>query len=263
VTARVLTIGGVDPGGGAGIAADLRTLAAFGVHGMPVVTAVTVQDTLAVHSTHPIAPDIVAAQIDVVLADIGADAIKTGMLGSWANVETVADQIRGHGLETVVVDPVLASGTGQRLIDDDGLAVLIEQLLPLAFVATPNAAEATALTGVTVADENDLRLAADAVQALGPRWVVVTGGDLPGDDVVDVLVGDGTAVLLRSSRLQARDTHGTGCTFASALAACLALGDDVPTAVDRAHRYVRVAIAYGLRLGAGAGPVGQPRAEDA
>lgn len=250
---RVLTVAGSDSGGAAGIQADLKTMLACGVHGMSVITAVTAQNSLGVHGVWPVPVAAVRAQLDAVLDDLGVDAVKTGMLGTAAVVSTVAARLRALPCP-VVVDPVLRASAGGALVDDDARAGLRTELLPLATVVTPNLAEVEWLTGVRVRDERDLRAAAAAVLRLGPRWVLVTGGHLPGD-AVDLLTDGSAEHLLRSPRLPTAHTHGTGCTLASAVASFLARGEDVVGAVQRAKAYVTGAIAGGFPLGAGPGPV--------
>jgi hydroxymethylpyrimidine/phosphomethylpyrimidine kinase len=251
--ARVLTIAGSDSGGGAGIQADLKTMLACGVHGMSVITAVTAQNSVGVQGYWELPADAVQAQLDSVLGDIGVDAVKTGMLASSALVSLVAEALRDLGVP-VVVDPVCVSKHGDPLLAADALGALRAELLPVATVVTPNLYEVAQLTGVKVDDEAGLREAAEAVHALGPRWVLIKGGHLDGD-AVDLLF-DGTAqYLFRAPRLDNRHTHGTGCTLASAIASFLALGYDVPGSVERAKSFVTGAIAAGFALGAGIGPV--------
>ncbi|MBK5306719.1 MAG: bifunctional hydroxymethylpyrimidine kinase/phosphomethylpyrimidine kinase [Frankiaceae bacterium] len=249
----MLAVAGSDSGGGAGIQADLKTMLACGVHGMSVVTAVTAQNSLGVDGIWELPVDAVRAQLASVLDDIGVDAVKTGMLGSPELVSTVADRLRGVGVP-LVVDPVCVSKHGDRLLPSSALEALRTELLPLATVATPNLDEVEQLTGVVVRQERHLRRAADAVLALGPQWVLVKGGHLDGD-AVDLLTDGSVEHVLRASRLDNRHTHGTGCTLASAIAARLALGDDVAAAVTSAKGYVTGAIAAGFPLGAGIGPV--------
>ena len=248
---RVLTVAGSDSGGGAGIQADLKTMLALGVHGTSAVTAVTAQNSLGVHGWWELPVEAVRAQIRAVLDDIGADAVKTGMLGTAAIASAVAEEL---GDAPLVVDPVCASKHGDPLVAPDAVAALREIVVPLATVVTPNLGEVALLTGVVVTSAADLRDAADAMLALGPRWVLVKGGHLEGD-AVDLLT-DGTAyVELVAPRLDNRHTHGTGCTLASAIASFLARGLDVPSAVREAKGYVTGAIAAGFALGAGIGPV--------
>lgn len=249
----VLAVGGSDSGGGAGLQADLRTLAACGVHGTSVVTAVTAQDSTAVHGTWELPTEAVVAQLRAVLTDLRPDVVKTGMLANERAVMAVAELTVDLPL---VVDPVGTSSTGQRLLSSRGLDALREHLLPLATVVTPNLAEVQALTGVVVRDADDLLTGARAVRELGPRWVLVTGGHLPGSP--DDLLWDGhDAHWLRGTRVAGRHDHGTGCTLASALAARMALGDDVPTAARAAKAFVAGALARGYAMGVGPGPVRQ------
>ncbi|MDQ1495434.1 MAG: hydroxymethylpyrimidine/phosphomethylpyrimidine kinase [Actinomycetota bacterium] len=251
---RVLTIAGSDSGGGAGIQADLKTMLACGVHGMSVVTAVTAQNSVGVQGYWELPPVAVTAQLDSVLADIGVDAVKTGMLASSGLVSLVADVLRDIGVP-VVVDPVGVSKHGDPLLAADAIGAVRAELLPVATVVTPNLYEVAQLTGVKVTDEAGLREAAEAVHALGPSWVLVKGGHLEGDEAVDLLFDGTTSQTFRATRLDNRHTHGTGCTLASAIASFLALGHDVPDAVACAKNYVTGAIAAGFALGAGIGPV--------
>jgi hydroxymethylpyrimidine/phosphomethylpyrimidine kinase len=250
---RVLTVAGSDSGGGAGIQADLKTMLALGVHGMSVVAAVTAQNSVGVQGAWELPVEAVLAQLDSVLGDLGADALKTGMLASPALVHAVASRLRSEAAP-LVVDPVGVSKHGDPLLQAEAVEVLRTELVPLATVVTPNLPEVEQLTGVRVDDEAQLPRAAEAVLALGPRWVLVKGGHLSGD-AVDLLTDGSTRHLLRARRLDNRHTHGTGCTLASAIAARLALGDDVPAAVAAAKDYVTGALAAGFALGAGIGPV--------
>jgi hydroxymethylpyrimidine/phosphomethylpyrimidine kinase len=255
---RVLTIAGSDSGGGAGIQADLKTMLALGVHGMSVVTAVTAQNSLGVQGYWELPPEAVTAQLASVLGDIGADAVKTGMLASAAIVTAVCDGLAALALAPapvpVIVDPVAVSKHGDSLLAADAVAAIRDRLLPLATMVTPNLPEAELLSGLPIAGEADMLAAARAIGALGPRWVLVKGGHLPGDPV-DLLVGDDDVIRYPGPRIASRHTHGTGCTLASAIAAGLALGADVPGAVAAARAYVTGAIAGGFALGAGIGPV--------
>ena len=254
--ARALTIAGSDSGGGAGIQADLKTFHELGAYGMSVVTALTAQNTLGVHGVHVVPPDFVSAQLDAVAGDIGVDAAKTGMLATADGIKAVADGLRAHGISRLVVDPVCASKHGDPLLAEDAIGALREEILPLAEVATPNLGEVYLLTGVEVSGVADLRHAAEAVKALGPAWVLVKGGHLPGNtDAVDLLFDGEQAIEITAERFDTRDTHGTGCTLAAAIAAHRAHGRDVVDAVRRAKAYVAGAIRHGLRLGAGIGPV--------
>ncbi|WP_204057710.1 bifunctional hydroxymethylpyrimidine kinase/phosphomethylpyrimidine kinase [Microbispora corallina] len=250
---RVLTIAGSDSGGGAGIQADLKTMLALGVHGMSVIAAVTAQNSLGVQGYWELPPEAVRAQLDSVLGDIGAQAIKTGMLASPVLVETVAEVLAGVSAP-VVVDPVGVSKHGDSLLEPAAVTTVKSLLLPTATVVTPNLWEVEQLTGVKVEDEDDLPRAAEAVLALGPRWALIKGGHLPGEPV-DLLTDGTSEHRFRAERHDNRHTHGTGCTLASAIASCLALGEDVPEAVLRAKEYVTGAIERGFPLGSGIGPV--------
>jgi hydroxymethylpyrimidine/phosphomethylpyrimidine kinase len=250
---RVLTVAGSDSGGGAGIQADLKTMLALGVHGMSALTAVTAQNSVGVQGAWDLPVQAVRAQLDSVLDDIGVDAVKTGMLSSAELVAAVAARLAGVAAP-LVVDPVGVSKHGAPLLQDDAVDVLRRELVPLATVVTPNLPEVEMLTGVRVDDEQGLREGALAVLDLGPRWVLVKGGHLT-DDAVDLLTDGTTEVRVRAPRLDNRHTHGTGCTLASAIASRLALGDDVPSAMRAAKRYVTGALRSGFPLGQGIGPV--------
>jgi len=250
---RVLTIAGSDSGGGAGIQADLKTMLACGVHGMSVLAAVTAQNSVGVQGYWELPVEAVLAQLDSVLGDIGVDALKTGMLASPALVHAVADRLRAE-TAPLVVDPVGVSKHGDPLLQAEAVEVLRSELVPLATVVTPNLPEVEQLTGVRVEEEAGLERAAEAVLALGPRWVLVKGGHLTGE-AVDLLSDGTTTHRFHAPRLDNRHTHGTGCTLASAIASRLARGDDVPAAVAAAKDYVTGAIAAGFGLGAGIGPV--------
>lgn len=248
---RVLVVGGSDSGGGAGIQADVKTLHGLGLHVSTVVTAVTAQDTVAVHAIHEVPTQIVTAQLRAVLDDIGADIIKTGMLATADTVMAVLEAVDGRPL---VVDPVGSASTGQRLLVASALAALRGHLLPQATLVTPNLDEVHALTGFRVTSVEQLEDAAKAVHALGPQWVLITGGHLPGPPL-DLLYDGSTATPLEGTRIDTRHTHGTGCTLASAAAGYLALGHDVPEAARLAKQLTARAIAHGYPLGRGAGPV--------
>ncbi len=252
---RVLTIAGSDSGGGAGIQADLKTFAAYGVYGASALTAITVQNTVAVSAVQILSGALVRAQIDAVLSDIGADAVKTGMLGSAEVVRAVVEALAAHRPPVVVVDPVMIAKSGSILLDAEAVAEVRERLLPLADLITPNAPEAAALTGHEVHSIATAREAALRLHALGPKAVLVKGGHLPGDDVVDLLYDGHHVHELRGARIASPHTHGTGCTLASAIAAGLARGAGVEAAVIDARAYVAGAIAHAPRLGRGHGPL--------
>ncbi|MER5641195.1 bifunctional hydroxymethylpyrimidine kinase/phosphomethylpyrimidine kinase [Kitasatospora sp. NPDC002227] len=251
---RVLTVAGSDSGGGAGIQADLKAMLALGVHGMSVITAVTAQNSLGVQGYWELPAEAVRAQFRSVVDDIGVQAVKTGMLASIELVETVSELLAGVGAP-VVVDPVGVSKHGDALLAAEAVATVRERLLPVATLATPNLHEVTQLTGLTVTEERDMRPAAEALLALGPRWALVKGGHLAGE-AADLLLGqDGVEHWYRAPRHDNRHTHGTGCTLASSIAAELAKGAEMPEAVAAAKAYVTGAIEAGFALGAGIGPV--------
>ncbi len=250
---RVLAIAGSDSGGGAGIQADLKTMLALGVHGMTVICAVTAQNSVGVQGYWELPAEAVTAQLDSVLSDIGTQAIKTGMLASPVLVGAVCDAL-AEVAAPVVVDPVAVSKHGDSLLSAGTLEAVRDRLLPLATVVTPNLYEAELLTGIAISDENQMLAAARAIIAMGPQWVLVKGGHLPGRPV-DLLVDGSQVIRFSGDRIATVHTHGTGCTLASAIASRLALGDDVPAAVQAAKEYVTGAIAAGFPLGAGIGPV--------
>lgn len=250
---RVLTIAGSDSGGGAGIQADLKAISALGAFGMSVITALTAQNTLGVQGIHEVPPDFVEQQFDAVASDIGVDAAKTGMLSSSAIIRVAAKKINEHGIEKLVVDPVMFAKGGAALMAEEARKTLISDLLPLALVLTPNIPEAEALSGISIAGTQDMKEAAKKIAALGPRQVLVKGGHLAGP-AIDILYDGRGFHTFSTERIETRDTHGTGCTYASAIATGLAQGLSVVEAVDRAKQYVLTAIRFALRLGGGQGP---------
>jgi len=250
-----LTIAGSDSGGGAGVQADLKTLEAHGVYGASVITALTAQNTVGVEGILEVPASFVAAQIDAVATDIRFHAVKTGMLGAPDVVEAVAACLERHALGPLVVDPVMISKSGHSLLPAEAVAAVRDRLLPLADLVTPNAHEAGALAGFPVETLDDARRAAGAILAMGPAAVLVKGGHLAGEaDAVDVLLDAAGETLFRAERIDTVHTHGTGCTYASAIAANLARGFDLRESVARAKRYLTEAIRHGLPLGAGQGP---------
>jgi hydroxymethylpyrimidine/phosphomethylpyrimidine kinase len=260
---RVLSIAGSDSGGGAGIQADLKTFAALGCYGMTAITALTAQNTLGVSAIHGVPPEMLKAQLSAVLDDIGVDAVKIGMLHAPEIVRTVAWALRHYGVKLVVLDPVMVATSGDRLIAPETVQVLVEELFPLATVVTPNLDEAALLLGRPIADAGQLDAAARDLLALGAQAVLLKGGHLPGDEVADLLVsGDGPAQRLASPRIASRNTHGTGCTLSSAVAAYLALGQPLEQAVAKARSYILQAIAMGADVytGAGHGPLNHSHA---
>jgi hydroxymethylpyrimidine/phosphomethylpyrimidine kinase len=255
---RVLSIAGSDSGGGAGIQADLKTIAALGCYGMTAITALTAQNTLGVRSIHAVPLQILADQIDAVVEDIGVDAVKIGMLHSADTVRAVAAAIDRHHLPRIVLDPVMVATSGAVLIDQEAIAVLVRELFPRAMLITPNLDEAALLVGRPLHDEAAMEAAARQLLEMGAHAVLLKGGHLSGDTVSDLLLtGDAHAHWMREPRIATPNTHGTGCTLSSAIAAHLALGSPLPEAVHKARDYVRGALAAGaaVRTGAGSGPL--------
>jgi hydroxymethylpyrimidine/phosphomethylpyrimidine kinase len=250
---RVLTIAGSDSGGGAGIQADLKTITVLGGFGMSVITALTAQNTLGVHGILDVPPAFVAAQFDAVATDIGIDAAKTGMLATSEVLRVVAGKIRQYGIETLVVDPVMVAKGGMSLIREDAKKTMITELIPLAFVLTPNIPEAEVLSGIGIATLADMKEAARIIRNLGARYVVVKGGHLAGDPM-DLLYDGREFRTFSAPRIATADTHGTGCTYSAAIATCLGRGMDVVGAIAEAKRYITEAVRYAWRVGGGHGP---------
>ena len=253
---RVLIVAGSDSGGGAGIQADIKTVTALGGYAATAITALTAQDTRTVHSVHPVPADFVAEQMRVVLADIGADCIKTGMIHSVAVVEAVAETLARHGAGIpLVVDPVLVAKGGAALLEPTAMRALATMLIGRADLVTPNIPEAERLTGLTVATVDDMARAAEHIHRLGPRAVLVKGGHLKSARITDLLSHPGGIEHFHGRRIESRHTHGTGCTLASAIASGIAQGMPLVDAVDRARRYLRAAIEAAPGYGAGHGPL--------
>ena len=255
---RVLSIAGSDSGGGAGIQADLKTIAALGCYGMTAITALTAQNTTGVRAIHAVPLQMLADQIDAVVEDIGVDAVKIGMLHSADTVRTVAAAIARHQLTRVVLDPVMIATSGAVLIDQEAIAVIVRELFPLAAVITPNLDEAALLVGHPMRSEADMEAAARRLVEMGAKAVLVKGGHLDGDTVSDLLLVRGQPpVWMRAPRIASPNTHGTGCTLSSAIAARLALGFALQDAVQLGRAYVRGALQAGanVRTGAGSGPL--------
>jgi hydroxymethylpyrimidine/phosphomethylpyrimidine kinase len=250
-----LTIAGSDSGAGAGIQADLKTFAAHGVYGTSAITAVTAQNTRGVTAFTEMPPELIRQQIEAVIADFGADAAKTGMLASAAAVETVAQAISDLDIPFVVVDPVMLAKSGDELTDEAAVDAMKSALLKKAFVVTPNIPEAERLSGMSIATDEDRREAARRIQALGPSLVVIKGGHLSSVDIVDLLYDGRNFAEFRHERISRRHTHGTGCTFAAALAAHLACGRTVRDAIPLVQQYIAGAIRNAPELGEGNGPM--------
>ena len=255
---RVLSIAGSDSGGGAGIQADLKTFSALGCFGMTAITAITAQNTCGVYAIHGLPPDLLRSQIDAVLEDIGVDAVKIGMLHSLEIVCTVAQAIDRHRLPHVVFDPVMVATSGAGLMDDSAIAALVAEMFPRALLITPNLDEAGLLTGQTVTCVQDMAPAARALLDHGARAVLLKGGHLPGDTVVDLLMDpSGEPLWMPAPRIASANSHGTGCTLSSAIAAHLALGLPLAVAVQQARSFVRSALEAGapVKTGQGRGPL--------
>ena len=258
-----LTMAGTDSGGGAGVAADLKTFEALGVWGAAAVTAVTAQNTLGVQAYERVTPELVRAQIASVVSDIGVDAAKTGMLGSLSVAEAVCQAVRDFRVQPLVVDPVMASSTGQVLLEEQAIETVWLLLLPMATVVTPNLDEASALCGFPVRDRATMEEAARYIAGVGPKVVMITGGHLDegSDSCPDLLVAGGDLRWLEGPRLSSAGTHGTGCVLSAAICAALARGMEPADACVEAKRFVAGAVAAAVRHGAGPGPVdpaGQP-----
>jgi hydroxymethylpyrimidine/phosphomethylpyrimidine kinase len=254
MTAIALTIAGSDSSGGAGIQADLKTFAALGVYGASVITALTAQNTQGVAGIHDVPPEFIAAQIDAVFADLDVAAVKIGMVGRAAAIEAVARGLTRHRAGVVVLDPVMVAASGDRLLAPDAIGALRRLLIPRALVVTPNLPEAAVLAGASIArNEKEMEAQARAILERGARYVLIKGGHGDGEDSVDLLVGQGEVVRLAAKRIATRNTHGTGCTLSSAIAAGLAKGADLVTAARDAKAYVTAAIAAADRLAVGRG----------
>jgi hydroxymethylpyrimidine/phosphomethylpyrimidine kinase len=253
---RVLIVAGSDSGGGAGIQADLKAVTMLGGFGMTAITALTAQNTEGVFGVHSVPPDFVIQQMRVVLDDIGADVIKIGMLGSAEITQAIADFLDTVPDIPVVLDPVMVSTSGSTLLDHPGMLAMKARLMPRALVVTPNLREAEALTGRAVSTLSDMEAAAANLLEAGAQGVLVKGGHLDGNELLDLLMASGIRAEFRHPRIDTKHTHGTGCTLASAVATCLAQGLTVPQAVEIACAYVQAAIRNAPGLGRGHGPLG-------
>ena len=251
---KALTIAGSDSGGGAGIQADLKTFAALGVYGTSAITAITAQNTVGVTQVLALSPKLVGAQIDAVIDDIGAHALKTGMLANAAIIEAVAKKIQQHRLKNLVVDPVMVATSGDLLIKKNAVATLRSRLIPLAAVVTPNIPEAEELTGMELRMPEHITEAARRIVEMGAKSVVIKGGHLKGP-AVDLFYDGKTFSMLLAPRIRTKSTHGTGCTFSAAIAAYLAKGETIERALALAKKYITAAIRTGFTVGAGHSPV--------
>jgi hydroxymethylpyrimidine/phosphomethylpyrimidine kinase len=254
VPPKALTIAGSDSGGGAGIQADLKTFSAFRVYGSSVITAITAQNTVTVSAVHEVPVDVISAQIDAVMTDIGADAVKTGMLSSPAIVEAVAAGIRRHEIRNLVVDPVMIAKSGDRLLQEDAVAAVVHHLLPLARIVTPNIPEAEVLIGKAISSQEEMSDAARRIAGMGPEIVIVKGGHGIGAPI-DVVWDGSTAFFVETERVDTRATHGTGCTYSAAIAANLAIGLSPEEAIHSARQYLFGALKSAYEIGSGHSPV--------
>lgn len=262
MTAIALTIAGSDPSGGAGIQADLKTFAALEVYGASVIAALTAQNTKGVTAIHDVPGDFIGAQMDAVFSDLDIAAVKIGMLSQVTAIKAVAAGLRRHHAKNMVLDPVMAATSGDRLLAADAIAALRRELIPFVLVVTPNLAEAAALSGASLArNEGEMEVQAREIMSLGARNVLIKGGHGDGDESVDILIGQsrgfGEVVRMSAKRIATKNTHGTGCTLSSAIAAGLAKGRDLITATQEAKAYVTAAIANAdaLQVGHGHGPL--------
>jgi hydroxymethylpyrimidine kinase/phosphomethylpyrimidine kinase len=255
---KVLCIGGSDSSGGAGIQADLKAVSACGCYGMSVITAITAQNTLGVQDIYPVSPKFVAKQLESVLSDIGADAVKTGMLWTAGVVQVVVKKIKEYNIGKVLVDPVMIAKGGRSLMQDKARETLVKKLLPLAFVVTPNIPEAQNLAQIKIESIDAMKKAATIIHKLGAKNVLIKGGHLPGgkkSGAIDILYDGKKYYEFSAPWIDTPNTHGTGCTYASALAAEIARGENVIAAVEKAKKLVTEAIKNSLKIGAGHGPV--------
>ncbi|MDI3542925.1 MAG: hydroxymethylpyrimidine/phosphomethylpyrimidine kinase [Candidatus Atribacteria bacterium] len=252
---RALTIAGSDSGGGAGIQADLKTFCAFGVYGMSSITSITAQNTKGVEAIFDLPPSLVAKQIECVVSDIGVDAAKTGMLSNSSIIEVVVQEIKKFNIEKLVVDPVMVSKSGALLLQRDAVDTLVERLFPLSFLITPNLPEASFLVGEDIKNVSDMERACISLKKWGPRYILLKGGHLSGEEIVDILFDGEKFTLFPAPRIATKNTHGTGCTYSAAICALLALGYSITEAVKVAREYMSKVIAHSLNLGEGFGPV--------
>ena len=250
-----LTVAGSDSSGGAGVQADLKTFAAHGVYGLSAITALTAQDTLGIRACDAVSARLVTAQMEAVVSDIGVHAAKTGMLANLEIVEAVVGAIDELNIPLLVVDPVMVATSGEPLADDDAVDAMKSQLLRRAFVATPNIPEAETLSGISITTEEARREAARRILALGPKAVIIKGGHFPSSDIVDLMYDGHRFIEFPMERLPGPSRHGTGCTFAAAVTAQLALGLCLSDAIQRAQQYVAGAIRAAPALGRGTGPI--------
>ncbi len=252
---KVLTVAGSDSGGGAGIQADLKTFAALRVYGTSAITAVTAQNTSSVTGVHTLPAEFVVKQVEAVVEDIGVDALKTGMLANSDIIKAIAGVVKKYSLGPLVVDPVMVAQSGDVLMEKEAITALREELLPLAAIVTPNLDEAAILAGGDVKTLEDMKSAARTIFSLGPEWVLIKGGHMAGSTVTDILYDGSEYSYFSSQRLDVTNTHGSGCTYAAAIAAMLTRKPSVPEAVGQAREYLLAALAEGVDIGLGSGPL--------
>jgi hydroxymethylpyrimidine/phosphomethylpyrimidine kinase len=250
---KLLTIAGSDSSGGAGIQADLKTFSAHGVFGMSVITAVTAQNTQGVFAVQDINPDLIFKQIEAIFDDISVDGVKIGMVSQVQTIKVIADQLKKYNAQNIVLDPVMVSKSGYHLLNPDAEKTLIGKLLPLATLVTPNIPEAEVITGLSIHSIKDMEKAAQRIFEMGARNVLLKGGHLD-DSSTDILFNGDKYIHYTASRIQTKNTHGTGCTLSSAIASNLALGYDIVQSVKAAKEYITTAIMYSLDIGKGVGP---------
>lgn len=250
-----LTIAGSDPSGGAGIQGDLKTFTRHGVYGMAAITALTVQNTQGVRGVHEVPPAFVAAQLDAIFDDMPVHAAKTGMVSATPIIDAIADVLTRRGAPTLVVDPVMVATSGDPLVDDEAVQAMVAKLFPLAALVTPNLPEAERLCGFEIKTRSHMERAAQAIVARGARAVLVKGGHLAGDEIVDLLYFRGSFHEFRGARIDTIHSHGTGCALAASIAARLALEDSMPEAVERSREFVRRGLEEAVVLGKGTNPL--------
>lgn len=253
---KALTIAGSDSGGGAGIQADLKTFHAFGVYGMSVLTSITAQNTKGVYAVHDIPAEIVGAQIDAVIKDIGADGVKTGMVSNKEIIEIIVDRIKKYKIKQLVVDPVMVAKSSDRLLRKEAEVTLIDELLPVTFLVTPNVFEAEIISGTSIKSVDDAKRAAQIIKRKGPKFVLLKGGHLIEKEAVDILFDGDSFQYFKAEKIDTVNTHGTGCTFSAAITACLAKGMSINNAVEAAKDFITQAIKNAPdNIGEGSGPL--------
>lgn len=252
---RVLVVAGSDSSGGAGIQADIKTLNSIGVFGMTAITSLTAQNTQGVFEIFDLPPSFVKKQIEVVIEDIGVDAIKIGMLSNKEIVDVIVEEIKRYKIENVILDPVMKSQTGYDLIKEDAKKILIENLLPLSLIITPNKFEAEEISGLKIENKKDIKEAIFRIKEKGAKWILIKGGHLEGEYALDYLSDGKNIYEIKTKRINTDNTHGSGCTYASAIAGYIAKGFDILKAVRKAKRFVYMAIRNSLQIGKGKGPV--------